>query len=313
MADDLPPEDAGPPPTGGPPTSDPGPAEHARLDGILDGRLGDERAVRAGVARANAAGYGRFDLEIDGGRFSILPDSDFVPADRMTDDRRRAYFDGLRDVAAASRTPVESTLRSVEVYRDVVRETLFVADGGALRALTRERPRTGADRAATADRDAPPPMGRGRIAVLGILFVIAFGLVAWTSGWIDRAMAPPAAEISVEHGVFGDLLDATVENSWGDYVVTVRRGPGYPATSARVDELERAAGTPAERAAVTAAATGGDLWIRLERADGRAIEAIRVPLRALVESADRTVEARVPGRSSGAALRLALDAGQEFK
>lgn len=316
--------DAGPPPidgdasdaASGPAMRDPGAPRWGRIDGILEGRVGDSDAARAAVQRANDAGYARLAIEVDGGRFSALPDADAIRPEQMTDARRAAFFAGLRDFAAASDGPVESTLRCTEVFADVVRETLFLPDesGRSMRALTRERPVTDTERRGAAkEEEAPPPMPVGRMAFLAVLLVVAFGLVAWTGGWIDRAFSTDVKAIATDTSVFGDLVTVEVGGAWGDYEVKVRRGPSYPATSAEVEKLERAAADPARRAAVRAVTDGGTIWLRLEAGDGRGIAAKRVELRSLVERADRVVDATLPGRIAAAKVRLALDAGDEFK
>ncbi|MCE9636900.1 MAG: hypothetical protein K8T90_14440 [Planctomycetes bacterium] len=313
--------DVGPPPIDGEPAADaaprdPGPPRYGRIDGIIEGRVGDSAAARDAVRQANEAGYARLDIEMDGGRFSALPDADAILPAQMTDDRRAAFFKGLREFAAASDGPVESTLRCTEVFENVVRETLFLPDdsGRSLRSLTRERPVTAAERsgAAKAD-DAPPPMPKGRMALLAVLLVVAFGLVAWTGGWIDRVFSPEAAKLTADTAVFGDLVTVEVGGAWGDYEVKVRRGPSYPATTADVEALERAAADPARRAAVRAVADGGTIWLRLENSAGKGVAAKQVELRPLVERADRFVDAKLPGHMSAAKVRLALDAGDEFK
>lgn len=308
------PPDVPPEPQASAAPAGPGTPLHARFDGILDGRLGDVSAIRCAVADGNRAGYGAMDLEVDGGRFSILMDAGFVPAARMTDDGRRAFVEALNRVSAASAAPVESTLRVTEVFQDVVRETLFVAEGGQIRPLTRERPANDADRGGPA-RPEPelPPMSRGRIAILAGLLLLAAALIGWFGGWIDRAFSRAPQELTVETGPFGNMLAATVEGSWGDYVVTLRRGPGYPRTNERIEEMRRAAETPADRAAVEAVVTGSEVWLRLELADGRAVQAGATKLRPLVEREDGTIEKTLPGRIGAARIRFALDAGAEFR
>jgi hypothetical protein len=270
--------------------------------------------VRAAAARSNATGFGRMDVGVDGGRFSVLMDDTTVPAARMTDENRRALADALTSIAGASGGPVESTLRCTEVFANEVRETLFLPDGGAIRALTRTRPVTDADQFRDPQSPAPPPsMGRGRLAVVLALLLVAFGVAAWASGWVDRLLAAKADAIAIDTGPFADCVDVSVAKSWGEYEVTLRRGPGYPVTNERLAELRAKATTPADRAAIDAVGSGGDVWLRLEDAEGRALELSKTDLRALAASADRTSETRLPGRISAARVRLSIEAGPEFK
>jgi hypothetical protein len=286
----------------------------AWFDGIVEGRLGDATAVRDAASRANASGFGHMDVGVDGGRFSILMDDSTVPSSRMTEDNRRAFAAALTEIASASAGPVESTLRCTEVFRDEVRETIFLPDAGAIRALTRTRPVAPGDLQRSPDAPAPPSsMGRGRLAVVAALLLVAFALAAWASGWVDRVLGAKADVLVVDTGPFADFIDVAVEKSWGDYKVTLRRGKGFPVENARIEELRSKAATPADRAAVDVVAQGGQLWLRLMDADGKSLAASRVELRPLLAAADRTVEAELPGRITAARVRLDLEAGPEFK
>lgn len=297
-----------------PPRLDPGEPRFAWFDGIFEGRLGDAEAVRAAAARSNATGFGRMDVGVDGGRFSVLMDDSTVPASRMNDENRRLLANALAEMASASAGPVESTLRCTEVFRNEVRETLFLPEGGRIRALTRTRPVTDADLFRSDAAPAPPPsMGRGRLAVVLLMLLIAFGVAAWASGWVDRLLSAKSEELRIETGPFADLVDVAVEKSWGDYKVTLRRGRGFPVENARLAELRANATTPADRAALDAVATGGEIWLRLEDREGRGLSATRTELRPLVSAADRTVEARLDGRITASRIRLSLEAGPEFK
>lgn len=297
-----------------PPPLDSGEPRFAWFDGIVEGRLGDAAAVRDAASRANATGFGRMDVGVDGGRFSVLMDDTTVPASRMTDANRGALANALSEIAGASAGPVESTLRCTEVFRNEVRETLFLAEGGAIRALTRTRPVTEADNFRNPESPAPPPsMGRGRLAVVLALFLVAFGIVAWTSGWVDRLLAAKSGAIRIETGPFADFIDVEVAKSWGVYEVKLRRGPGFPVANERLAELRAKASTPAERAALDVVAQGGEIWLRLEDEEGHGLAAAQTDLRPLVSGPDRTADAELPGRITAARVRLSLDAGPEFK
>jgi hypothetical protein len=288
--------------------------QFAWFDGIVEGRLGDAAAVRDAAARANVAGFGRMDVGVDGGRFSVLMDDATVPASRMNEENRRRFAAALTEIAAASVGPVESTLRCTEVFRDEVRETLFLPESGAIRALTRTRPVAPGDLYRSPDAPPPPPsMGRGRLAVVAAALLVAFGLVAWGSGWVDRVLSAKSDALVVDTGPFADYVDVAVGKSWGDYKVTLRRGKGFPVENARLDELRAKAATPADRAAVDVVAQGGQMWVRLLDAGGRSLAASQAELRPLLADADRVVEVELPGRITAARVRLDLDAGREFK
>ena len=284
-----------------------------RMEGIVEGRVGDVEAARAAVRKANESGYARLSLEVDGGRFSVLPDAVRIPSAQMTDARRAAFFEGLRDFAAASDGPVESTLRCTEVFEDCVRETLFVMDPGgrSLRALTRERSATSQDHSEPERQPVTrPPMPRRLVVMVAALLLVLMGLLAWTGGWIDRAFSADISEVRADTAVFGDLLTIDVNGSWGDYVVSLRRGRSYPLTLAEIEALRHNASEPVRRVAVAAVVDGGPIWLRLEDADGRGLVASRIDLRLLVESKDDAVSVRLPGRRDAARIRLALSAGE---
>ena len=284
-----------------------------RMDGIVDGRVGDVDAARAAVRKANESGYARLSLEVDGGRFSILPDAARIPAGQMTDARRAAFFEGLCDFVAACDGPAESTLRCTEVFDLVVRETLFLTDPGerSLRAWTRERPVTEQDHSWNADdRVIRTTLPKRLRVILAALFIVATGLLAWTGGWIDRAFSADAANVRADTAVFGDLLSIDVNGSWGDYVVSLRRGRSYPLTLDEIEALRHNASEPVRRLAVAAVVDGGPIWLRLEDKDGRGLAASRIDLRSLVESKSAALRILLPGRRDAARIRLALSAGE---
>lgn len=306
MPDDAPPV---------PPPLDPGEPRFAWFDGIVEGRLGDATLVREAASRANAAGFGRMDVGVDGGRFSVLMGEDTVLPRWMTDENRRLFANTLAEIASASAGPVESTLRCTEVFRNEVRETLFLAEGASIRALTRTRPVTEADLFRNPDGGPPraASMGRGRLAIVLVLLLVAFGSIAWFGGWVDKMLAARAESIAVDTGPFADYVDVTLQKSWGNYEVTLRRGKGFPVENARIEELKAKAATPADRAALDVVATGGKLWIRLEDEGGRGLTATPCELRPLLAGEDRKVVERLSGHILAARVKLSLDQGRELE
>ena len=206
------------------------------LDGILDGRIKDGPAIAAAVATLNGLGICRFELEQDGGRFTLLPANDRVAGAGFDEARQNELLEQLRKIAGATNGAVESTLRCTMIYESEVAETLFRGTtpppaGDGVEPLTRVRP--------LAASDTPPELPKGppvrqllrrrEVVIVVPLLIVAFGLMAWQTGLLDRLLAASARGLVVETAAFGDLLTAEVESSWGNYKVTIRRGAGYPA------------------------------------------------------------------------------------
>jgi hypothetical protein len=283
------------------------------FDGILEGRSADPILVRAQVEHCNASGYGRMDLDLSGNRFSILMDDRVIPAERMTEVQRQRFVAGLMEIVASVESPahIESTLRCTEVYEAVVRETLFSMLAGQFEGVVRVRPVHSEDlrRAPRSAVAAYAGFGGRRLALVGILALVAFGLVGWQGGYIDRLLATGASELRLEHGPLAGALRVTITDSWGQYLIKIGRGERYPATNDALAERLRETSTLVERAAVNAVANGEVVFVHLESDTGQILAVARSELRALLASDTAEVEVRLPGRWSAAVVRLALDAG----
>lgn len=294
-------------------TADPGPPVCVRFDGIADGMIGDEDLLRS--AFATRCAYGDPAIERDGPKFTVLfRESECGPA-AMTDANRTALVDALRRVAAGANGAVESTLRCTEVFRDVVRETMFTFDDGEIRALSRDRPVSPEDRARAAAGSEPagPPISGMRLSIITAAFLVAFTAVAWSSGWIDRVAATKSEDLVVDTGPFGNALSASVSSEMGTYVVKLRRGAAYPVSAAEAADLASKAATPAERVALGAVESGGLIWLRLETSKGDGLAAASTSLAALATSADREIEVRLPGRIGAATIELAVEPGADLE
>ena len=292
----------------------PDPARWFWFDGILDGRRGDDAALRAALAQVHAAGLLRLALTEDGGRFTLLADDTPQPGSRWAPAAADQLLHALAELVApgGGATRVESTLRLTEVHGAAVRETLFAVRGGQLVPLTRERPVTDADRTRTPEGAAPPPAPPGtrrKALLLGGLLLVAFAGVAWQSGYIGLLLAPRADTLAVDPGPFGDLLRTELGSSLGRYQITLTRGTSFPSDQTQLEALLRRSTALTDRAAVQAVGNGDVVWVRLERADGAVLEATRVELRPLLGAADGRAEALLPGRLGAARVHLALDAG----
>lgn len=283
----------------------------AWFDGVLIGAVEDLGELERAVSDFNAAGMARARLEVDGGRFSLLLDDRRLPVDAGREPAIRALVERLDAVAAAAsrRGELESTLRSVTVEREEVVERLFAARGRALEVVGRRRPRQPSDeRRFPAHFEGAPRDGRRLLfTALGLLLV--FGVLAWQHGYVDRLFAPRAASLEVDCGLFAPRLAADVDSHLGDYVVTVRRGAGYPATAQAVEEQIGAATTPLERAAARAVADGSRIYVRLEDRDGKVLAVAPVELRALLGADGGRVACELGGRIDARRVRLDLDSG----
>lgn len=273
------------------------------MDGILDGRIADGPAITKAVVGLNALGICGFDLDQDGGKFSLMPDNQRASGARFGSERQELLLQHLQAIAAATRGAVESTLRCTMVFEDEVAETLFRAvapppQGPGVEPLTRVRPVGAGD--VPVELPAAPPwrqmLRRKEVAIVVPLLIVAFGLLAWRSGLIDRLLAANAQGIEVRTGVFGDLIEASVESSWGNYEVTVRRGSGYPMSSAEWDARAATATTESDRLRDTVVREGQEVWVQLRDAQDEVLVEGTVSLRPLVTESDAELEVTLPGR-----------------
>lgn len=303
--------DAHTPPPLQPPS---GPPLAAYVEGLLDGRLADAAALQQAVASLQSAGAGPFRSEVQGGRFSLLPAATQIEG--VFDEAAQARFlqalQGITAVAVPG--SVETNLRCRLVYADVVAETLFVVQKGQLEPLTRVRPRT-ADDGVGVPRMPSVPFGLRRRELLfaAPLLLVAGALVAWQSGWIDRVLAARAEQLRTDAGPFGAMLQLQVEPSWGNYRVTVTRGPEYPANATALAARRDATEDLGLRAAVAAVGDGGALFVQLLGAEDKVLAEQRTELRPLLTAADGQLEIKLPGAMQATAVRLSLSKAPEPK
>jgi hypothetical protein len=290
----------------------------AFFDGILEGPCAEPQTVRVIAARINAAGYGRTHLDIEGPRFTLVMEAEPAPPESMTDHVRQAFASALQELldSLPDRGNVESTLRCMEVYSQDVVEIMFGVSGRKLRVVGRIRPAGPDDLARQVQPAAAYPafhMGARRIAAIGILVAVLFGLIAWRSGYLGRLFSPAGSAISLDTGPFGDMLHISIEKSWGRYKVAVTRGPSYPKTVSEANALRSAGTSTAQAAAVNVVADGGDVYVRLENAQRQVLVSNKASLRPLLVDSAGSVETRLPGRMSGTAIRLALEPGKSIE
>ena len=294
-----------------------GPPRFVWFGGILEARRGDDQRLRRSVEQTNRLGLCRLDLALEGGRFSVLFEEGTVEGEQMTSAKAEELLEGLNEIASSSADPasVESTLHCTEVYDDLAVETLFVARGGQIECVSRPRELAQEDH-----RHGPraseglglPPMERRRALGLGALVLLTFGLLAWKEGWIDRLAARDGAGLELELGEFEGLLRVEVESHWGNYRVSIGRGPEWPDDAAQVESRIASAETLARRAALRAVADGSEIWIHLRSGEGRILATQSVRLAHLLFDSEEepTLEVTLPGRMAARTLSLDLEEGR---
>lgn len=296
------------------PLTPPGGApEQVRFDGILDGRVADPERLREAVAALNGLRFLGFDCDVDGGRFTLLPDGRPFADPGFDEEGQTRLLEALSAVVAtAAPGSVESTLRCRMLYPSQVVETLFRAAGSGIEPLSRIRERTAAD-GLPAEAEALGGrlgLGRRQLLLLAPLLLLAAALIAWRAGWIERVLAARAENLEIDTGPFGDMLAVEIGRSWGDYVVRIRRGPGYPPTARELQRIQSETDDLAVRAACEAVGSGGLVWLQLHSSEDTWLDAAAANLRPLVVAADGVVEQRLPGRIFAHRLILALSDGK---
>lgn len=306
---------------GGAPAS---PPHYGWFGGVLEGRVGDPAALRRAFEQLDRGTAVPCDLEVDGGRFSLLFSEATVDGSALSVERQDQLLEGLSKLLERSADPAaaESTLRGSIVFGDEVVETLFTIREGRLVPVSRRRPLSHRDPAAAARRDgglggldAPfRNVARGRGIVLLLLILVGGGLAAWRSGYVilvhDALTAPSADDVTISSGVFARTLSLEIDRRFTEYSCEVRRGPRYPETAYRARMLVENAATTGERAAMSAVADGDSIWIRVVDDEGLTLSAERVELRALLDEEGGPVEAKVRARAGGVRVELALSRGR---
>jgi len=276
--------------------------------GILEWRGGDAEELQRIVARINRLGLARAELDADGGRTSLLFDDAPVPGARVTPDILDRLVDALQDLVDASDDPssAESTLHCSAIHPGEVVETLIGVENGRVHPVSRIRPRLVEETA-----HAPvQTIAWRKVVPLGALLLLGFGLLAWQSGYLDRVFSAAPAQLTIDNGPFGNRILVTIDRTWGNYEVTLRRGAAYPATVEAVTADKQKATGIAGRAAVDILAAGGTVYVHILDSDGNLMESVGVELRALVESEKGTAVAKIHGRIGAARVRLALSEGK---
>ncbi len=285
--------------------------EGPRRDASIDPML---RRITHSICQLS---LGTAELELEGGRFSIMMSEDTVNGSESNRGVRESFANLLGELTAvlAADGPLESTLRCTEVFPRQTVETLFSPSGDVVRAVSRARSTSDEDQrhapAALVSPSALARIGRVKAVVISVLSIATLIAVAWQGGLIDRAFAAQSSDIRIEVPGLGDTLQLTIDDEWGNYVVVLSRGIGYPETPAARDALFSNAVTTTELALLRAVADGDSLFIRIEDAENQVLGATRMSLRPLLSQPHNQVVARLPGQMNADHIRIALDAGMQ--
>lgn len=301
-----------------------GPPRYGWFGGVLEGRVGDPTALRKAFEELDRSTAVPCDLDVDGGRFSLLFAEATVDGASLTVERQDQLLEGLGRVLAQSADPAaaESTLRGSLVFGGEVVETLFAVRDGRLDPVSRKRPLSQRDPSGGDARagslgglDAPfRDVARGRGIMVLALVLVGGSLAAWRSGYVslayDAITAPAADEVEVSTGVFAETLSLELDRRFTDYVCEIDRGALYPATPEDANALMDGAATTGERAAMSAVADGETIWVRVVDDEGLTLSAERIELRALLAEDEGPIETRVRARAGGVRVELALSRGR---
>jgi hypothetical protein len=248
------------------------------VKGLIEGHLGSSEVnseIEKWVQKVSGLGL-PFVLEIDGGKFSVLAESNILKASSFTkspsDLVTLALNDLLKIFPIEKRGDVFSTIHSVEYLPKREIQTLYtVAPIGEIETQ---------DRVLDADTVAPPePLTlrkKIKIAIAGLLIVVfAFSISAFFIDYralyrdfVDRAIPVDTADLKVHNDCF--KLFFTVEKvekgkSMGSLVLTLKRTPVFPLTPRITEAILAADRNNVERRLAVEAIVRG--YIRCEYYD----------------------------------------------
>ncbi len=282
------------------------------FDGILEGPVGDRDMLRHSTNRLDAIGIVGTNLEIEGGKFSILLDDRSRKMSATSQRDRQRFVDLVEEVVSLSSDPmrVESTLRCTEIQGATAQETLFAVAGGKIQKISRTRKATNEDYVrkprptSVMGQEFESPKSR-KIFVATLVAFCAVA-VAWQFGVIDKAMAPAANEIVIKQDTFGSLLAVDIKKNWGIYSVTLSRGQDFPQSMSQFMAKVAAAPTMKEAAMFGAVARGETIYVRLVDENEDVLFEKGLSMKPLLLDRDGEVTVLVPGMRVAQSLHLAL-------
>jgi len=254
------------------------------LDGLIEGRLSDEQVeekLRQWVEFMGSMGL-RFNLDVGGSAFSILPDNQAVSTAKLApspDDAIRQGIEQLIKVLPeADRGSVFSTLRSAEFRKNEEVQSLYVVASlpGGAPGNTEVQVQS---RSVDAKTVAPPkPISvrdKVKLALLGLVFAAAFFGIAMLFPPVREKLAefvgaikPVTVEaVTVRAEAFKDYFTAAPkELSRGSRVLVITLTPtaAYPKTEEALQAEFAKTDTLTKKLAVEALAKG---YVRIELVD----------------------------------------------
>lgn len=211
------------------------------LDGLLEGRLGDEgfgaAELRSWAARAGDRGL-HFSVEVEGNVFSVLGVRRAVSTADLGDEPSRAVAGALEDLLDEmppdTRAGAMSTLRSIEYRKGEQVQTLYVLTPAGLDVRQR---RIDAETVSP----APPMTGKQKlrlaltglgVAALALLVSSVFVDYRALLGRVADSMTPVSADdIAVDVGPFATSFSVdkkAIAKGSRALVLTLKRGEGFP-------------------------------------------------------------------------------------
>ncbi len=286
------------------------------LDGLIQGPAPDPDALRAWVKAAAKSALG-FNLELDGGQFSLLADDttrniSSVGAAGLEATLTTA-LEALMALYPAGRATLYSTLRSREFRPGLEIQTLYaINNDGSITAQTRE---------VEADIAAPPvPPGKRGIllqscAVLAALLILGFASL-FVVNWREllqrsRLMASPEQGVELDASALAPYFTAklgSVKQIDGFLKIEIARGDGWD--TANPTSLDEPLPSEAQKMnwrnflALSAAKRGSARCCFYDE-KGNYTGETNVPLEALNTVEKLTVEAAIP-RSRALLKRIVL-------
>ncbi|MCE5278261.1 MAG: hypothetical protein ABFD92_12885 [Planctomycetaceae bacterium] len=291
------------------------------VEGLFEGRLPQNSDARGDllqwIATAKAQGLS-FSLEIDGNRFSLLPDNTPVhlspgigPGDRIVTQTLTSLLE-LFD--PPQRLALDSTIRSTEYRRNEEVQTLYVVGPDGRVHSTQ--------RVAAARTTAPPqPLSmRAKLKLAAVslgIVALAVGVStlfvdyrAWFGDLSDRMTALDANQIAAEAPAFAGLLTVgekklTRQDQTLVLELTLTAAKDFPADDAALEALLKGPNLPLrKRLAIESLARG---YVRCDLYDkkGNAIAAAMPRLPALAAGKSATLQIALPSSTRPAKILIA--------